>query len=123
AARKLVGDAADALELARRRGSPFLARAAAAQDRTQKQDCGRGAAERANGRVLVWGPHWAVRLYGESSERARADPGKGKARRSGGRCGGLSRLLPARRPQTPRFASPSGREARARLRRGQWAVR
>src|SRR6185437_14788317 len=80
-------------------------------------------AERANGRVLVWGPHWAVRLYGESSERARADPGKGKARRSGGRCGGLSRLLPARRPQTPRFASPSGREARARLRRGQWAVR
>jgi len=42
-----------------------------AENRTQERHGGPGAAERANGRVLVWGPHWALGLYGAASDQAR----------------------------------------------------
>src|SRR4029079_107970 len=59
---ELVGDAADALELPRRISPPALPGAAATQHGRQKRYGGRGAAERANGREQVWGPHWAVEI-------------------------------------------------------------
>src|SRR5204862_8271490 len=68
---QLVGDAADALELLRAAGSAAGLRAAAAENGRQDQYGGRGAAERADGRKLVWDPHWGVRLYGAKPSPAR----------------------------------------------------
>jgi hypothetical protein len=91
---ELVGDAADALELPAGR-TAGVARAGTAANRRQERHCGRSAAECANGRGLDCDPHWGDRLYGARYSGAKTAPGRGKARRSGGRCGGLSRLLPA----------------------------
>jgi hypothetical protein len=74
AARQLVREAADALEFARGRAPPTLPRPAATEDRGQEKNRGRGAAERANRQQLFRGPHWADRLYGAKSIRARKRP-------------------------------------------------
>ena len=120
ATRQLVGDTALALELPLT-GRAAGASSATAKDREQEQRGCRGAAGRGTvgslSGISLGHRDCTESRFSEPAIGPETEPRHGKARRSGGRCGGLSRLLPAS-VEDARGSRRSAREVRSRLRAG-----